>query len=258
MDPEHLNSILALATGLLRQTTADDSPLKPTDFFNEGWMTALTLAVVNDAQNPLDLPPFSVAQGGHWWHEAGLRSPFPREGTTWADAVLGHFDRRTKTKRGIQFRTDATQFNVIEAKLHAKLSAKTTNDPDFDQAVRTVANMANELASAGVEASQLTSVRFSVIAPAECVETHRALVARESIERKVRARMDGYNEPCRSAMERWYEGPFRRLLDAIQLECLTWEAVIGQVERLAPDRGQVLAAFYQQCRYLARLRDREE
>jgi hypothetical protein len=249
MSGEHLDAILAITLDLLRQASEADSPLNPTDFYCEGWMTALTLAVVND--NCIDLPPFCVVEGGRWWREVGLRSPISNIGTTWADAVLGHFDRRKQTKRGIQIRPNATQFVVIEAKINAPLSAKTAHADDFDQVARYVASMAFELGIAQVDFSLFGSLGFYVVSSNEYVATHQCLVKRDSIERKVWARIADYDEPRRTDMERWFQDPFHRLLDHLTLECITWESVIQRTRQAAPEQGELLNAFYQQCRKLA-------
>jgi hypothetical protein len=251
MDAHHLDAILAIASNLLRQTCDADSPIKPTDFYCEGWMTALTLAVVEETN--IYLPPFNVVAGGRWWREAGLRSPFPDEGTTKVDAILGHFDRRAGTKRGIRLRPDATQLVVVEAKINSALSGKTTNATDFDQAARNVACMACELNLDEAGLSRLTSLGFYVISSAEYRMTHCALVNRASIERCVLARIDGFNtDPCRPALDQWYTNRFQPFMDKVKLECLTWEAIVKSVEKRAPGRGPMLDAFYKQCRELAR------
>jgi len=253
---EHLDAVLAIASDLLRQASEADSPLNPTDFYCEGWMTALTLAVVND--NNIDLSPFRAADGGRWWREAGLRSPINNIGTTWADAVLGHFDRRAGTKRGIKLRPDATQFVVVEAKINAPLSASTKNADDFDQVARNVASMACEVNLAKLDPARFTSLGFYVVSSKEHEGTHHSLVDKASIERKMRARIDKSIEPVHTALEQWYTGPFRRLMDRLTLESITWESVIERVKQAAPDPGLILDAFYQKCRTLARGVPRED
>ncbi|QDU18989.1 hypothetical protein [Urbifossiella limnaea] len=46
MNAHQLNAILDLASGLIRRSSEADSPLKPTDFYCEGWLTALTALIV--------------------------------------------------------------------------------------------------------------------------------------------------------------------------------------------------------------------
>ena len=73
MDPNDLRLILNGVVGLLGHAHEADSPVKPTDFYNEGWLTALTLSV---AASGVDLLPFRIAPHTRWWTEALMRSPF--------------------------------------------------------------------------------------------------------------------------------------------------------------------------------------
>jgi len=256
MDVQDLNQILSLAGGLLRQAHGMDSPIKPTDFYEEGWMTSLTMAVV--AETGIDLPPFRITPTARWWREGLLRSPFNRkfrgdqrgEGLTHADTVIGHFDRRGTTKRGIAVRANATQLDVVEAKINSPLSGRTSNATGFDQAARSVACMAFELDTAHADLTRFGSLGFYVVSSEEYMATHQGLLTRDSIEQKVRARIANYDEPWRSNLVLWCEGPFRRLLDRISLQCFTLESVINQAKQVVPTHGQMLDAFYQQCRDL--------
>lgn len=255
MDRNDLNCILDRVGDLLSHAHEADSPLKPTDFYNEGWMAALTLSV---AASGVDMLPFRIAPNARWWTEALLRSPFnPRrrgdrrgEGLTNADALVGHFDRRGDTKRGVHVRADATQLVVIEAKLGARLSARTDNAEGFDQAARSVSCMAYELDLSGVDVTRCTSLGFCVLAPEYTLDVHRPLVSRNSIEDRVRARLEQYDEPWRASLEQWFAGPFRRLLDCLTLECVSWESVIARVIAASAEQGRMLSAFYQACRTL--------
>lgn len=251
MNTNHLNQITDLASSLLRQTINGDSPLKPSDFFCEGWLTALTIAVVK--REGLDVPLFKVPPGAHWWCEAGLRSRFkPKkrsdkrgEGVTWVDGVIGHFDCRRK--RGIEIRRDATHLHVLEAKLNSPLSKKTSNASGYDQAARNVACIAHEVELAGGEPSRFATLRFTVVAPAKHREKHQHLLTRTSIERKVLARIDNYAEPERQGHLNWYTERFLPVMDRICVQFVTWEEVIHQVEQQAPELGCMLRAFYEQC-----------
>jgi hypothetical protein len=251
MNANHLNQVTDLASNLLRQTINDDSPLKPSDFFCEGWLTALTIAVVN--KHGLDVPPFTVPPKGRWWCEAGLRSRFkPKkrsdkrgEGVTWVDAVIGHFDGSKGKKRGIQIREDATHLDVVEAKLNSPLSKKTSNASGYDQAARNAACIAHELADGDL--SRFATLRFTVVAPEKHIEKHRHLATRASIERKVRARIDNYAEPEREGHLKWYTQRFLPMMDRMIVQCVAWEEVIKQVEERAAEPGCGLRAFYEEC-----------
>ncbi|MFO0877579.1 MAG: hypothetical protein U0840_09405 [Gemmataceae bacterium] len=255
MEPDDLARVLSGTAALLRHAHEADSPVKPTEFYNEGWMAALTLSV---AASGVDLLPFRIAQDARWWTEALLRSQFnPRrrgdrrgEGLTNADALVGHFDRRGNTKRGVRVRTDATQLICIEAKLGARLSARTDNAEGFDQAARSVACMACELDLAGVDVARCTSLAFYVLAPEDTLDFHRPLVSRDSIEARVRARVEQYDDPRRADLERWVAGPFRSVLDRLTLACVAWESVIARAVAADADRGRMLGAFYRECRRL--------
>ena len=74
-----------------------DSPIRPTEVFNEGWMLRLTLDWMEADARPDH--PLSFDEGARWSSEALLPSSFlPRhrgdplgEGWTNADGCVGHY-----------------------------------------------------------------------------------------------------------------------------------------------------------------------
>lgn len=132
--------------------------IKPTEVYNEGWMTRLLvyysieekLVLKNKEKVIID---FSKIQ--NWTSEALISSPFVkakaiREGYTHADIALGDFTVKYKKKgekeekgRGkLTVKDNANNFGIIEAKMASPLSKKTSNTEDYNQAARNVACIA--------------------------------------------------------------------------------------------------------------------
>ena len=252
MAPSDFELIANRVVGRLGDTHDVESAVRPSAFYNEGWLTALTLSV---AASGVRILPFNIASNARWWTEALLRSPFnPRrrgdrrgEGLTCADAVIGHFNRRPKTKRGVRVRPDAAQWVVVEAKLGSRLSARTDNAEGFDQAARSVACLACELGLERVDPARCSSLGFFVFAPDKSLVAHRDLVSRERIAAKVKARVERFDDPLREPLERWFDGPFTKVLERAALDCVEWESIIEGAARADETQGRMLKAFYSEC-----------
>ncbi len=88
-----------------------------------------------------------------WFFEALLASQFlpERRGDeraecfTHADGLIGHFEVRATERSEAVIHPNAEQFVVIEAKLGNPLSKGVKNAPNFDQAARNVACIAELL-----------------------------------------------------------------------------------------------------------------
>jgi hypothetical protein len=256
MESRHLDRVIDFAAAILRRANAEFSAVKPTDFYNEGWLTTFALAL---AAQGVDLFPFRFAETAKWGRELLFRSSFKpchrRDqrgvGTTHADAVVGHFNIRARTKRGIQLARDATQFVVIEAKIKSPLGSRTKNAEGFDQAARSVACMACEIEKAPCSLQSLTSLAFFVISAKQYVEDHRSLVTKESIREKVQRGIEQYEGQDRSTHADWYEHCFGPLLDQVKVECRTWEDIVEQAKCDCLEDGEWFDAFYQECLRLA-------
>jgi hypothetical protein len=126
--------------------------IKPTEIYNEGWMTRLL--VYYSKQENIKLKKIDFSKMANWTSEGLLSSPFVgvknvREGHTHADIALGDFMVNYK-KNGvgsgkITVKADADVFGVIEAKMGSSLSALTKNAEEYNQASRTVACIAHNM-----------------------------------------------------------------------------------------------------------------
>jgi hypothetical protein len=230
----------------------------PTELFSEGWMLRLLL---REAANGRNLLPFHLEPTADWYSEARLASPFMRqpgemkgeiraEGFTNADGVVGQFDMRADTRAGLELRSDATQFVVVEAKMASGLSKGTRYAAGYDQAARNVACMAWTLRSAGVRPDRLKNVGFFVLAPQTTHDRFRipAMVQRESIQSKIEDRVAtlGVSEPRRKALEQWLAEWLDPLLDRLveqsALRSLSWETILDGL-----DPSEDLVSFYARC-----------
>ena len=124
--------------------------IKPTEIYNEGWMTRLL--VYYSMKEKVKLKEIEFSNKVNWTSEALLSSPFVgvsnfKEGYTHADIALGNFKveykQHGKGSGKIILNENAEVFGVIEAKMGSNLSAFTTNASDYNQASRTVACIAH-------------------------------------------------------------------------------------------------------------------
>jgi len=186
-----------------------------------------------------------LAEGARWSSEALLPSTFLArsrgdrlaEGWTNADGCVGHFDQRPP-RGDLSLQSDATQFVVIEAKMSSALSRGTTRAPDFDQAARNVACMAEVLQRAGRAPDAMSSLAFFVTAPQSQIdaEVFGELVTKESIRSKVVSRVALYE----GERDEWRDDRFEPLLERVRVELLSWESLLVG----APE---ALTEFYARC-----------
>ena len=227
------------------QGRADErnSPIRPTEVFNEGWMLRLTLDWMATEGQPDH--PLSFGEGARWSSEALLPSSFlPRhrgdplgEGWTNADGCIGHYDQQPP-RGDLSLRLHATQFVVIEAKMSSGLSRGTKRAPDFDQASRNVACMAEVLHRASRAPDAMSSLAFFVTAPQSQIdaEIFGDLVSKESIRGKVRERVASYSGERDEWLHEWFEPA----LESVCVELLSWESLLVG----APE---ALTEFYARC-----------
>ena len=129
-----------------------NSNIKPTEIYNEGWMTRLL--VYYSKQEEIELAGIDFNVVNNWTSEALLSSPFvgaqkAKEGYTHADIALGDFNvdykQNGKGSGKIIVNEDAKIFGILEAKMGSPLSSFTTNAKDYNQASRTVACIAKNV-----------------------------------------------------------------------------------------------------------------
>lgn len=237
-------------TSLLDQCNTGDAPFPPTDLFNEGWLLRLVLDWYSRNTNVSS--PFQFTAQARWFSEARLPSPFLKrcqkdnlaEGWTKADGVIGHFDLSHR-KSGCELRSDATQFIVIEAKIFSKLSPGVTNAPDYDQAARNVACIAEVLKRASRKPELLDHIAFHVVAPEAQIETgaFRDEIKLKSIADKVKQRVDSYH----GCKDKWHDQWFAPLLNKIEISALSWEALLNPIREIDPESNAELQAFMDNC-----------
>ena len=93
---------------------------------------------------------------------------------TQADGVIGHVRvGGDETLTNITLRPDATQFIVTEAKLFAPLKKGVKALPNFDQAARSVACMAQVLSNAHRLPRDFSSLGFFVLAPRQKIDARK-------------------------------------------------------------------------------------
>jgi hypothetical protein len=143
--------VIQKVADLLLSCGGPSSVMPPTELFNEGWMLRLALDWL--AKSGTQGHALTLERGARWYSEALLRSQFlPRfrgddlaESWTHAYGVVGHFRVGEHEGGAAILEADASQFVVIEAKMRSPLSSGTKYAPDFDQAARNVACIAEVL-----------------------------------------------------------------------------------------------------------------
>jgi hypothetical protein len=216
-----------------------DAVFPPTDLYREGWMLRILLSIQSEGKDCL---PFSFKTRSKWFSEARIGSPFlPRsrsdslaEKHTNLDGVVGHFQFQSGTKTGIELKSEATQFIVIEAKMFSPLSKGTTNIKYYDQATRIMACIAWVIDQSGKPVDDFESLGFYVFAPQVQIDTGKfdKLVNKTSMHEKVHRRISEYSrfKQKRSDLQRWFDDSFIPTLDRIALDCVSWESIVKKVE----------------------------
>ncbi|WP_026706664.1 hypothetical protein [Flavobacterium frigidarium] len=175
--------------------------IKPTEIYNEGWMTRLL--VHYSKQQNIKLKEIDFEKIDNWTSEALLSSPFIkaakiREGYTHTDIALGDFKVNYKQNGvgsgKIIINDLAKVFGVIEAKMGSPLSSFTSNAKNYNQATRTITCIA--------ENTKLNCFTFFYVVLPECKVdkrnkkgiTIRDLVKPENIKFQIEKRILDHNE----------------------------------------------------------------
>jgi len=251
---------------MLAACKANDTRLSPTMLYNEGWMLRLVLDWFERRGDDIADHALCIPSTCSWYSEAQLTSQFrPRhrgdnlgEGNTHADGVIGQFDigRKDeadlcKSKGDLGLKTSATHFVVVEAKMFSGLSKGTKRAPEYDQAARNVACIAEVLAKFERRPDQMEKLGFLVLAP-DCqidVGVFNEQMTKKSICDKVKDRMGKYEERDDAEQKKkWFDEWFRPTLDHIDLGVMSWETVVDYIKKKAQRDGEELAEFYQFCK----------
>jgi hypothetical protein len=227
--------------------------MPPTVLYNEGWMLRLVLDWLD--RNRGGSHALSLMAGARWYSEALLPSRFLAtsrgdklaESHTHADGVTGHFSIAPGERGEAKLLAGAGQFLVMEAKIGSPLSTGTKNAPGYDQAARNVACMAHMIGVAGLRAEAFARLGFCVLLPAVALSDGKLgdLLSKSSIEKKVRARVGGYE----GRHDVWFDTTFLPALRRMDVAALTWESVLTGLP------GE-LGGFYDRCLYYSSLRGR--
>jgi hypothetical protein len=225
--------------------------LPPTALYNENWMLRLVLDWL-DRNRKVGHPLSFTDEKVRWFSEALLPSYFrPKsrkdsngEAYTHADGIIGHFKIGSAGRGDACLLPDARQFVVTEAKMGSKLSGGVRHAPDWDQAVRTVACMAQMLFEARISPDSVDCLAFYVIAPESQINAgvFGNLVSKESIEEKVKTRFDKNGVKP----DEWFDKFFMPMLKHMKIGILSWESVLFGLPKT--DESDLMHEFYKQCK----------
>jgi hypothetical protein len=229
---------------ILSSAGAKDSPLRPTELYNEGWMLSLILDWCST--NAKEIHPLYFLPGTRWASEGLMPTQFRArfqndrlsESRTHADGIIGHFSIGSVGNGDVSLNKDAKQLIVVEAKMFSLLSAGTKNAADFDQAARNVACIVELLAQAKMPPDRLNPLAFYVVAPRVQIESDAfsQQLSPLSVKDKVGNRIKAYD----GKKDKWFEEWFLPTMELIKIESLAWED-------LAAIAGPEYLSFYDRC-----------
>lgn len=241
---------------ILEEVQSEESHFPKSFIYNEEWMTKLLLTTQFKGNSCL---PFCVQDGSTWFSEAHLLSPFLKrknlekdnlaERQTQSDAVIGQIKIRPGTKSGLSLTSNSSQFIVLESKIYSSLSPRVSNAKYYDQAARSIACMAKTIEAVNVSVDDFNSLGFYVIAPVQQIEKgkFKKQMDKENIIKTVKKRMNAYSsdKDYYEYLNKWYTTSFNPLIDAIEIECISWEDSIKAVKN--NEKRNNLHQFYKLC-----------
>jgi hypothetical protein len=236
---------------LLPNIDHENPNFPPTILYNEGWLLRLIIDWFSTSR--ISDHPLSFPNDSHWFSEARLPSAFlPRfkgdplaESHTNADGVIGHFTIGTKGKTDLELIPEATHFVVLEAKLYSGLSKEVTNAKYYDQAARSVACIAEILSRADRKSESFSQLSFYVLAPSDQIEskTFTSRLDKQSIKDKVKRRIKTYDRE----LDNWFKEWFTPTLEVIDIQSISWEAILDIVREKDSKTGDSLKEYYSHC-----------
>jgi hypothetical protein len=223
----------------------------PTLLYNEGWLLRLVLNWFHKNRTPGH--PLFFEESATWYSEALLPTPFRAsrrgdthaESRTHADGVIGHFSVGVEGKADLQLDPGATQLVVLEAKLLSPLSPRVRAAPDYDQAARSVACLAEALRRGKRPPAEMSTLGFILLAPIREIESRdlAAKLDRGRLQAAVGRRMSGFARDLSS----WYQSWFLPTLECIDLKVVAWEELIRRIAANEPVGYRALQTFYDRC-----------
>lgn len=243
---------MKILSELFSSFDTENPNFRPTEIYNESWLVKLVMWQAATISNN-DNMPLGFLAGSTWFSEALLPTVFRAryrgdklaESRTNADGVIGHFLIGEKGKADFELNNKPTQFTVVEAKIGAPLSKRTSNASYFDQAARNVACMAEAIAQAQVRPASLLKLDFIVLAPKASIQQgkFRQQMERDSLHRKVKQRVSAYE----GVLDIWFENYFEPTLNHLQLISLSWEETIHWIGKERVGKADALTNFYGRC-----------
>jgi hypothetical protein len=238
---------------VFRSAASDHPRINPTELYCEGWLLRLVLSALEHGIRCL---PFVLEPQSRWFAEPRLYSAFRgryrsdslKETHTKADAVVGHF-HFGRTKSGLHLTPSATQFVVLEAKMYSKLSGRTKNAENFDQASRYIGCMAEVLKRASRPLSTYHSLGFYVIAPQSKIDqgVFTQNITPQSIQNQLLSRIEGYEPDAQPTYHQWFKTWVLPLLERCQIACISWEQILRVIRERDGEYGALLDEFYANC-----------
>jgi hypothetical protein len=240
---------------ILQLCHTEQRAMPPTKLYCEDWLLRVTLdwfADHPDVHHELRIP-----NGIRWYSEALLASQFLqnppaqngvrlKENYTHADGAIGNFDIGHLGEGDLSLDNAATHFVVLEAKVNSKLSKRITNDPNYDQAARTVACMGHIISVAQRQSADINTLGFFVVAPASRIDKgiFADELAIDSIINKVSTRVENYNTPAKQV---WFNEWFLPMLEFIDIAPVSWENIRDTISNVNANDGESFSQFYQRC-----------
>ena len=130
------------------------------------------------------------------------------------------------------------------------LSKRTKHAPNYNQAARTIACMAEVIRHSGRKPADIKNLSFYIIAPKIKKKKFDKFIGKQAIEDGVQERVDNYdnkNKNCNGNKAKWYREWFMPTLGSIEIKTIYWENIISFITCKDDAFGQDLNAFYQQC-----------
>ena len=240
-----------LISRLISSFNPTEPNFRPTELYNESWLIKIVLHQASEIEDQDFI--LSFLPNSTWFSEGLLPTAFKEryrgdklsESRTNADGVIGHIKIGQKAKADLDLDENASQFTVVEAKVGAPLSKRTSNAKYFDQAARNVACMAEVMARADVDPASLKRLEFIVLAPQYSIDkgTFAKEISLESIQSKVKKRVNAYE----GELDDWYSNYFEPILKHINIISLSWESALGWISKNKPKLDEELHSFYDLC-----------
>lgn len=247
------NSFMRCLFTLLKKCGTEDGVMPPTLLYNEGWMLRLVLDWFS--RQTLKKHPLRFLEDACWYSEVLLHTQFQArfrgdpltESHTNADGAIGSFEVGGTGKYDLTLLPDARQLIIVEAKMFSGLSKGTQNEPNFDQAARSVACIAEALSRANRRPELLESLGFAVVAPASQIELNlfQSKLDKSSIKQRVSDRVRSYN----GIKDSWFENWFIPTLNRIEINELSWESCVDFITARTPREGSEFYNFLMKCLY---------